>query len=94
MNFYRANNLESLNSNLVDKLNDKESLLVEIVMSSDQKYLPRLATKKLENGTLVSPPLEDLDPPISIELLEEMLGYEAHPFSYEVRGLAKNHEKN
>lgn len=94
MNFYRANNLESLNSNLVDKLKDNESLLVEIVMSPDQKYLPRLATKKLENGTLVSPPLEDLDPPISIELLEEMLGYQAHPFSYEVRGLAKKHEKD
>jgi acetolactate synthase-1/2/3 large subunit len=94
MNFYRANNLQSLNSNLVEKLKDSESLLVEIIMSPDQKYLPRLATKKLENGTLVSPPLEDLDPPISIELLEEMLGYTAHPFSYEARGLSKKHEKN
>jgi acetolactate synthase-1/2/3 large subunit len=94
MNFYRANNLQSLNSNLVEKLKDRESLLVEIIMSPNQKYLPRLATKKLENGTLVSPPLEDLDPPISIELLEEMLGYTAHPFSYEARGLSKKHEKN
>jgi acetolactate synthase-1/2/3 large subunit len=94
MNYYRANNLQSLNFNLVEKLKDNESLLVEIIMSPDQKYLPRLATKKLENGTLISPPLEDLDPPISIELLEEMLGYKAHPMSYEARGLPKKHEKN
>ena len=94
MNYYRAKNLQSLNLNLVEKLKDNESLLVEIIMSPDQKYLPRLATKKLENGTLISPPLEDLDPPISIELLEEMLGYKAHPFSYEARGLPKKHEKN
>jgi acetolactate synthase-1/2/3 large subunit len=94
MNFYKANRLQSLNSILLEKLGNNESILVEIKMSPEQRYLPRLATKKLENGTLVSPPLEDLDPLISIETLEEMLGYAAHPFSYVVRGLPKKYEEN
>ena len=47
-------------------------------MDPEQKYFPRLATNKLPDGTLVYPPIEDLDPKISIELLEDMLGYRPH----------------
>ena len=59
-------------------------------MSPSQKYLPRLSTSKTSDGLLVSPPLEDLDPLISLVLLEELLGYKAQPDSYKARGL--NHE--
>jgi acetolactate synthase-1/2/3 large subunit len=61
--------------------------LIEVMMDPDQKYFPRLATSKLPDGTLVSPPIEDLDPKISIELLEKMLGYKPHENSYRARGL-------
>jgi acetolactate synthase-1/2/3 large subunit len=61
--------------------------LIEIIMDPDQKYFPRLATNKLPDGTLVSPPLEDMDPKIEISLLEELLGYRAHENSYKARGL-------
>ena len=61
--------------------------LIEIKMDPQQKYFPRLATNKLSDGTLVSPPIEDLDPKIDITLLEEMLGYKAHENSYRARGL-------
>jgi len=66
-------------SNLTDKiekgLKSSKATLFEVVMNPAQKYLPRLATTKLLDGTLVSPPLEDLDPKISIADLEEYLGY-------------------
>jgi acetolactate synthase-1/2/3 large subunit len=62
--------------------------LIEIMMDPEQKYFPRLATNKLPDGTLVSPPIEDLDPKISIELLERMLGYKPHENSFKARGLA------
>jgi acetolactate synthase-1/2/3 large subunit len=62
--------------------------LIEVMMDPDQKYFPRLATNKLSDGTLVSPPIEDLDPKISIELLEKMLGYRPHENSFKARGLA------
>lgn len=68
-------------------LESSQGVLIEIIMSPSQKYLPRLATSKLEDGTLVSPPLEDLDPPLSIQDLEKYLGYRAHENSYRARGL-------
>jgi hypothetical protein len=61
--------------------------LIEIVMDPEQKYFPRLATSKLSDASLVSPPIEDLDPKIDIALLEEKLGYKAHINSYRARGL-------
>jgi acetolactate synthase-1/2/3 large subunit len=79
------------NSDLISKLkpNLENSLgvLVEIIMSPAQKYLPRLATTKLDDGTLVSPPLEDLDPLLPLEDLERFLGYKAHINSYKARGI-------
>lgn len=62
--------------------------LIEIIMDPIQKYFPRLATNKLEDGTLISPPIEDMDPKIEIGLLEKILGYKPHENSYKARGLA------
>jgi acetolactate synthase-1/2/3 large subunit len=72
---------------ILDPLASQNAELIEIMMDPDQKYFPRLATSKLEDGTLVSPPLEDLDPKIELSLLEELLGYKAHENSYKSRGL-------
>lgn len=63
------------------------SLLIDVRIHPEQRYLPRLATRKLDNGELVSPPLEDLEPMISIELLEELLGYTPHPNSFKARNI-------
>jgi acetolactate synthase-1/2/3 large subunit len=73
--------------NLVAPLKSSQAELIEIVMDPEQKYFPRLATNKLADGSFISPPLEDLDPKIELSLLEEMLGYKAHPNSYKARGL-------
>ena len=79
------------NDDFVSKMNpaleSDEGVLIEIIMSPSQKYLPRLATSKLADGTLVSPPLEDLDLLLSIENLEKYLGYRPTENSYRARGL-------
>jgi acetolactate synthase-1/2/3 large subunit len=72
---------------ILDPLTSQNAELIEIIMDPNQKYFPRLATSKLDDGTLVSPPLEDLDPKIELSLLEELLGYKAHENSYKSRGL-------
>ncbi len=54
-------------------------------MDSEQRYFPRLATAKLGDGTLISPPIEDLDPLIQIDLLENLLGESAHQNSKRAR---------
>ena len=79
--------LSSFESVLRPALESTEAVLIEVKMSPDQKYLPRLATSKLSDGTLVSPPLEDLDPMIPIELLGDLLGYQPHANSFKSRGL-------
>lgn len=86
------NHVNIRNSNdfrLIDSaLASPHAELIEITMHPEQKYFPRLATNKLPDGTLVSPPIEDLDPKIPIELLEKMLGYKPHKNSFKARGLA------
>ena len=87
-------NSNSFESVLRPALESPEPVLIEIKMSPDQRYLPRLATSKLADGTLVSPPIEDLDPMISIELLRDLLGYQPHANSYKSRGLPYEQRSN
>jgi acetolactate synthase-1/2/3 large subunit len=68
-------------------LKSQQAELIEIVMDPEQRYFPRLATNKLDDGTFVSPPIEDMDPKIELSLLENLLGYKAHENSYKTRGL-------
>ena len=81
------NSIDMVRDALPGLLSSPHAELIEIVMSPDQAYFPRLGTGKKADGSLVSPPIEDLTPLISIELLEEMLGYQPSAASFEVRGL-------
>jgi acetolactate synthase-1/2/3 large subunit len=88
LEYVRIDSKDDFVNKLDPALESKVGVLIEVVMSPVQKYLPRLATSKLDDGTFVSPPLEDLDPLLSIEDLEKYLGYRAHPNSYRARGLS------
>lgn len=83
----RIESNEDLATKLKPALESSHAVLIEVMMSPEQKYLPRLSTSKLDDGTLISPPLEDLDPMLSIEDLERFLGYKAHMNSYKARGI-------
>jgi len=74
-------------SNMDTPLKSNMAELIEIIMDPEQRYFPRLATSKLVDGTLVSPPIEDMDPKIELSHLEYLLGYKAHNNSYKARGL-------
>ena len=60
-------------------------VLIDVRMSPLQKYFPRLATATMPDGSFISPPLEDLDPKLPLEQLENLLGYEPLPASAAVR---------
>ena len=83
--YYRATNSNFNNDLFNEMLDSAKPVLFEIIMDPEQKYLPRLSTSKLSDGTLVSPPLEDLDPLISVELLQKLLGQKLHPNSLKSR---------
>lgn len=51
-------------------LNEAGYCMLEIVCSTEQLFEPKSATRKLENGELYSPPLEDLAPFLSREELK------------------------
>lgn len=87
MNFTRVNKHSDFDTGIKSALESSGPELIEIMMDPDQRYLPRLGTSKLPDGTLVSPPLEDLEPKIELEVLERLLGYKAHRNSYSARGL-------
>jgi len=72
---------------LTEGLKSTAAVLFEVIMNPEQKYLPRLATSKLSDGTLISPPLEDLDPLLELSDLEKFLGYPAHQNSRRARGM-------
>jgi acetolactate synthase-1/2/3 large subunit len=74
-------------SMLKEGLRSNSAVLFEVIMNPEQKYLPRLATSKLSDGTLISPPIEDLDPLLELSDLEEYLGYPAHQNSRRARGI-------
>lgn len=48
-----------------------EPVLCEVFVDTEQIFEPKSATRKLDDGTLVSPPLEDLAPFLSREELKE-----------------------
>jgi len=72
-------------------LTDNQSWVIDVSISPNQKFLPRLSTQKDANGKFISPPLEDLDPQISINQLETGLGYQPKNASYQIRNLTKEY---
>ena len=50
-------------------LNSNESALIEVILDPKQTFSPKLASKKLPDGTMVSPALEDMAPFLSKEEL-------------------------
>ncbi len=52
---------------------EDEPFITEIFVGTDQVFEPKSATKQLEDGTLYSPPLEDLAPFLPREELEELM---------------------
>lgn len=83
----QIHDVNDLDNQIIKVFNSSEPCLIEVMMSSEQKYFPRLATTKLSDGSLVSPPLEDMDPLLPIEDLERLLGYKPVGASYAARGI-------
>lgn len=71
--YFSASNNEEVPEAIEKTLNTDGYALCEIFVDTDQKFEPKSATKRLEDGTLVSPPLEDLAPFLPREELEKIM---------------------
>lgn len=88
---WKVDSYDQLHSVTPEVLAHTGPAICEISMDPDQPFLPRLQTVVAPDGSLVSPPLEDLSPLIEIEELEWALGRKANPRSYELRGIKETY---
>ena len=68
--YYSAHSNEEMKRVVDEVLLQKGPLFCEIFTDTQQAWEPKSSTKRLEDGTLVSPPLEDLAPFLPREELE------------------------
>lgn len=54
-------------------LNADGPQLCEVMLDKEQQFEPKLSSRKLDDGTMVSPPLEDLSPFLTTEELAEAM---------------------
>lgn len=59
-----------------DVLNTEGYVMCEVFVNTDQAFEPKTATKKLPDGTLYSPPLEDMAPFLSRDELQSNMYYD------------------
>ena len=60
--YYSADSNDKLEKAIEDTLAEDGPAVCEIFVSTTQNFEPKSATRRLPDGTLVSPPLEDLAP--------------------------------
>jgi acetolactate synthase I/II/III large subunit len=60
--YFSCDSNENLEETVHKALEMEGSCICEVFVTTEQKFEPKSATKRLEDGTLVSPPLEDLAP--------------------------------
>lgn len=71
ISYYCVKKTKDLNNVLGEALQNEDCLLCEVFCDTEQVFEPKSATRKLEDGRLVSPPLEDLAPFLSRDELRE-----------------------
>jgi len=71
--YFSAASNEEIPLAIEETLSMKEYAMCEIFVDINQKFEPKSATRRLDDGTLISPPLEDLAPFLPREELEKIM---------------------
>jgi len=69
----KMENPKTMENDIKQVLNTDGAILCEVVTEKEYAFLPKLSSRKLSDGTIVSPSLEDMYPFLSREELEENL---------------------
>ena len=72
INYLLINNEESLTKNIQMALSQKEPVLVEVVLDLEQQFSPKLASKKLDDGSMITAELEDMSPLLGEEIMAKI----------------------
>jgi acetolactate synthase-1/2/3 large subunit len=69
----KISNPKTLSKQIKDVLQTKGSVLCEVITETNYSFSPKLSAKKLANGTMISPSLEDMFPFLDRKEFEENL---------------------
>lgn len=58
----KINNINDLENQIQEVLNTEDAVLCEVMLTPNYIFAPKLSAKKLDDGTMISPSLEDLYP--------------------------------
>lgn len=62
MRFVRISNADEIETKLAEVLDGNDPVLCEVVVSDKQNFAPKLSSKVLPDGKIVSPPIDDMFP--------------------------------
>lgn len=66
-------------------MEEKGPVICEVFMDPEQPFFPKLSLSSQKDGTIISPPLEDLSPLLSREELQKNMIIPLHPKSEKIR---------
>ena len=72
IDYLLINNEESLRKNIQSAISRKDSILVEVVLDLEQQFSPKLASKKLADGSMITAELEDMSPLLDDETMAKI----------------------
>lgn len=60
--YVKINNLDDINDSISNVLSTEGSVLCEVIVDKNQNFSPKLSSKVLPDGKIVSPPIDDMFP--------------------------------
>lgn len=71
INTKRISDPKTLEENICEALNTDSAILCEVMIEEEYDFAPKLSAKKLDDGTMISPSLEDMYPFLDREEFEK-----------------------
>ena len=62
LKYAKIENTANLNQQIAEVLNYNNGILCEVILEKEYNFCPKLSAKKLDDGTMISPSLEDMAP--------------------------------
>lgn len=85
--FIRASKIQDLKTKIKKAITSDGPTICEIEMQPDEKLMPKCGVLKADNNSLLSAPLEDMNPLLSIEELNSVMENEIDEISLKMRNL-------
>lgn len=73
LKYAKIENTANLNQQIAEVLNYNNGILCEVILEKEYNFCPKLSAKKLDDGTMISPSLEDMAPFLPREEFEKNL---------------------